>query len=42
MPVAWASVVSSAITIAKLSGSWSSDALSYTYTIDTSSDPNNY
>lgn len=42
MPKEWASVVSSSITLAKLSASWTSDALSYTYSIDSSSDINNY
>lgn len=42
MPKEWASVVSNAITLAKLTPSWTSDALSYTYSIDSSSDSNNY
>lgn len=42
MPKEWASVVTNSITLAKLSASWTSDALSYTYTIDSSSDFNNY
>lgn len=42
MPKEWASVVSNSITLAKLTPSWTSDALSYTYNIDSSSDSNNY
>ncbi|CAD8140771.1 unnamed protein product [Paramecium octaurelia] len=42
MPKEWASVVTNSITLAKLSASWTSDALSYTYSIDSSTDINNY
>lgn len=42
MPKAWASIVTPTFTIAKLWASWTSDSLSYTATVDKTTDANYY
>lgn len=42
MPIAWAQAVTISFSIAQLTASWTSESLTYSYTVDKVSDSDNY